>query len=140
VTLPAKVKGMTQGTSKSGKAAATVVAGKLAVAGLASTTAATYTAKGSPVVSLGAGAVAKAEQGSFLGSWAKAFKVSKPASAKTGAAGATGRCGTAKVDGKNGAACGFVGPQVAGSISAPGATPQQLAKLLPAFVAAPSLG
>jgi hypothetical protein len=139
VTLPAKVAGMTQVTSKSATAAATVVSGKLVAAGLASTTAATYTAKGSPVTTLGAGPVAKAAQGTFLDSWAKAFTVSKPTSAKTGAAGVTGSCGTAKVNGKNGAACGFVGPQVAGSISAPGTTPKQLAKQLPAFVAAPSL-
>lgn len=137
VVLPATVAGRAKAAGAAAlNAAATRTLSGLGVSPLA---AATYAKAGAPTVTLAAGVApaSAAARATYFARWHLSAAVTKPVAAPTGKAGVTAQCGTANFGGKAAGVCVFLGPQLAGTLSVPGASAAQAASLLPAVVSAP---
>ncbi|HEY7857701.1 MAG TPA: hypothetical protein VIC82_04280 [Candidatus Nanopelagicales bacterium] len=139
VVLPATVAGHTKAVIPAAAASSAAAAKALAASGVTSVVAATYVKPGAQTFTLAAGLApaAAATRATYFTLWAHADGVAKPAVAASGVVSVKAECGTATVAGKATGVCAFVGPKVAGTVTVPGATAAQVAKLLPSLVKVP---
>lgn len=139
VVLPAMVAGHSKAVAPAAIAPSAAAARALTAAGVTSVSAATYVKPGAQTFTLAAGLApaAAATRATYFTLWVHADGVVKPVAVASGMANVKAQCGTATVAGKPTGVCGFIGPKVAGTVSVPGATAAQVAKLLPTLVKVP---